>query len=94
MTRFMPRVSVSYFAGDSARNSRRGFTALEAWVPLQVGEDHQLMFADMRGIVDNYSRVGANLGIGYRSYNRETDRVSAFTATSTTRTPASPATTR
>jgi hypothetical protein len=55
---------------------RDGLSTFEAWVPLQVGEDHQLMFADMRGLVDNFSRIGANLGIGYRSYNRETDRIS------------------
>jgi hypothetical protein len=75
LTKFMPRVSLSYLAGDGL-GWRGGFSAFEAWVPLQVGDEHELMFADMRGIVDNYSRIGANLGIGYRCYNKERDRVS------------------
>jgi len=65
----MPRVGLQYIAGDGL-GFRGGFSSFEAWVPLQVGEEHELMFADMRGIVDNYSRVGANLGVGYRCYNK------------------------
>jgi len=75
LTRFMPRVSVSYLAGKNLGVLGDGFSAFEAWVPLQVGDEHELMFADMRGLVDNYSHIGANLGLGYRFYNKEKDRV-------------------
>jgi len=75
LPRFMPRVGASYMAGDALGVRGGGFSSIEAWIPLQIGEAHQLMFADMRGIVDNYSRVGANIGVGYRTYNRERDRV-------------------
>jgi hypothetical protein len=78
LPRFMPRVGVTYLAGEALGVRGDGFSAIEAWIPLQIGEAHQLMFADMRGIVDNYSRVGANIGVGYRSYNRERDRVNGI----------------
>jgi hypothetical protein len=73
-TKFMPRVSATHLAG-SGLGYHSGFTAVEGWIPLQVGEEHQLMFADLKGIVSNYSRIGANLGMGYRQYNRDRNTV-------------------
>ncbi|HVJ80627.1 MAG TPA: inverse autotransporter beta domain-containing protein, partial [Planctomycetia bacterium] len=54
---------------------RDPFTSTEAWVPLQVGDENQLLFADMRVIVNNASKLGANMGVGFRRFVPAQERV-------------------
>ncbi len=72
--KFSPRVNIGHFLGQGF-GYRSNFTTANVWVPLQIGDPNDLAFADLRGIVDNHSRLGANLGMGFRRLNPNTNRI-------------------
>lgn len=50
------------------------YSTLQGFIPL-LQDDRNLLFADLRGIVDNTDALSANLGGGYRYYSSVQDRI-------------------
>jgi Inverse autotransporter, beta-domain/Right handed beta helix region len=51
-----------------------GFTNVGAYAPYLV-DPNTLLFIDGRGLITDYSRGGANVGVGWRFYDEDFDRV-------------------
>jgi len=56
-----------------------GFTRISAFMPYWIEED-ALVFADLGGFAAYNPGGGANLGVGWRWYNRDIDRLVGFNA--------------
>ena len=70
---------VSRFTGKHLFNEgvghERGFTTLEWFLPLNQDSESEMWFGDFRGIMFDDAEFGGNLGMGYRWYNADWDRV-------------------
>lgn len=70
----VPRIGAQYLAGPGV-GYRHGYTSVEGFIPVYGGEANRLLFLDLRGLVSDTSKLGSNVGLGYRFYVPEMDRI-------------------
>ncbi len=70
---------VSRFTGKHVFNEGvghdDGFTTLEWFLPLNQDSESEMWFGDFRGIMFDDAEFGGNLGMGFRKYNANHDRI-------------------
>lgn len=71
---FITRFSLSHIAGENV-GIDQNYTTLEWFMPLCGDTEWDLVFGDARGIFRNDGTVGTNLGLGWRQYDPETNRI-------------------
>lgn len=73
-TPYVQRFGVGHMAGDGV-GYRDGLTTIEFMTPLRGDQVWDNLFAEARFIVLNDATVAANLGLGYRVYQLEHNRI-------------------
>lgn len=71
---FVQRFGIAHEAGDGL-GFDDGFTTLEFFTPVRGDLVWEMVFGDARVLLRNDATVGANLGLGYRFYNLEQNRI-------------------
>ncbi|GIX03604.1 MAG: hypothetical protein KatS3mg113_0610 [Planctomycetaceae bacterium] len=74
----MPRVFFDA-RGGTLYGYQDGFTQVGVFTPFML-EENSLLFIDGRGLVNYDGRGGANVGLGWRGYFEEIDRIFGFAA--------------
>lgn len=52
-----------------------GYTNIGIFAPKPLWDENSLIFADVRGMITNQGKGGANVGVGLRHYDEDLDRV-------------------
>jgi hypothetical protein len=76
---YVQRYGIGYDAGDGI-GYKGGFGTFEMWTPLNGDYEWDMLFGDARLNVLNDATIGANLGLGYRKYNLEWNRIFGINA--------------
>lgn len=74
LTPYIQRFGLAHDVGDGL-GFDDSFTTLEYMTPIRGESEWDILFGDMRFILRNDATVGANLGLGYRVYNRGMNRI-------------------
>ncbi|GIT28119.1 MAG: hypothetical protein Ct9H300mP1_01650 [Planctomycetaceae bacterium] len=62
-------------AGSGVVGNDGGDTSFNLFWPFEANGDDRFMFLDVRALISDQGRGGTSLGMGYRSYNQQLDRI-------------------
>ena len=74
LTPYIQRFGLAHDVGDGI-GFDDSFTTLEYMTPIRGENEWDIFFSDLRFILRNDATIGANLGLGYRVYNRSMNRI-------------------